>query len=228
MALTTRQALTIVALTTSSDDSGSDDQTSSDDSGSDDQTSSDDSGSDDQTSSDQTGQIGNTTSSNIAPQMNVNFLTETYSTSDDSGSDDQTSSDDSGSDDQTSSDDSGSDDQTNIAPQSDSSSVNEDSSTTDSANSPSVSVSIAGIQGDNSYDPNPIEIKTGDSVTWTNDDNEAHTVTSGSDEGPSIGEDFDSGMIGSDDSYTNTFDKAGKYDYFCTIHPTMVGQVVVE
>ena len=128
--------------------------------------------------------------------MNVNFLSETYSTSDDQKSNDNS--------DETSNDNS------------------------DETSSDGVSVSIEGIQGDNSYHPNPIEIKTGDSVTWTNDDNEAHTVTSGSDEGPSIGEDFDSGMIGSDDSYTNTFDKAGKYDYFCTIHPTMVGQVVVE
>ena len=126
-----------------------------------------------------------------------------------------------GSDDQTGSSDDGSDDQTNIAPQSDSNSETGDSSQ-------SASVSIVGIKGDNSYDPNPIEIKTGDTITWTNEDNEAHTVTSGSDEGPSIGQDFDSGMIGGDDSYSNTFDKAGTYDYFCTIHPSMVGQIEVK
>jgi plastocyanin len=54
-------------------------------------------------------------------------------------------------------------------------------------------VSIIGIKKDKSFDPNPIEINAGDSITWTNDDNEIHTVTSGSDEGPSIGTEFDSG-----------------------------------
>ena len=52
-------------------------------------------------------------------------------------------------------------------------------------------VSIIGIKKDKSFDPNPIEINTGDSITLTNDDNEIHTVTSGSDEGPSIGTEFD-------------------------------------
>ena len=55
-------------------------------------------------------------------------------------------------------------------------------------------VSIIGIKKDKSFDPNPIEINAGDSITWTNDDNEIHTVTSGSDEGPSIGTEFDSGI----------------------------------
>ena len=150
----------------------------------------------------------NDATSTTSDNLNTNAAAGTGSSDDDSGSDDQTGSSD---------DDSGSDDQKS---QSDSDSETEDSQ--------SASVSIVGIKGDNSFDPNPIEVKTGGTVTWTNEDNEGHTVTSGSDEGPSIGQDFDSGLIGSDDSYSNTFDKAGTYDYFCTIHPSMVGQVEVK
>ena len=88
-------------------------------------------------------------------------------------------------------------------------------------------VSIIGIKKDKSFDPNPIEINTGDSITWTNDDNEIHTVTSGSDEGPSIGTEFDSGTLAPGQSFTHQFDKPGTYEYFCSFHDSMTGKVIV-
>jgi plastocyanin len=88
-------------------------------------------------------------------------------------------------------------------------------------------VSIIGIKKDKSFDPNPIEINAGDSITWTNDDNEIHTVTSGSDEGPSIGTEFDSGTLASGQSFTHQFDKPGTYEYFCSFHESMTGKVIV-
>src|SRR5215203_5414020 len=77
------------------------------------------------------------------------------------------------------------------------------------------------------YDPTPAKVKTSTTITWTNDDTLPHTVTSGNaDTGPS-GE-FDSGIVMGGGSFTHTFDKAGSFDYYCALHPYMIGQVIVE
>jgi len=121
----------------------------------------------------------------------------------------------------------------NIAPQVSSSSDNSQtylSSSDDStASTPGIqNPSIVGIKSDKSFNPNPININAGDSVTWTNSDNDIHTVTSGSDEGPSIGQEFDSGTLGEGQSFTHKFENPGTYEYFCNIHPSMVGEVIVK
>jgi plastocyanin len=121
----------------------------------------------------------------------------------------------------------------NIAPQISSSSDNSQASLSSSddstASSPGIqNASIVGIKSDESYDPNPINLNAGDSVTWTNSDNDIHTVTSGSDEGPSIGQEFDSGTLGEGQSFTHKFENPGTYEYFCSIHPSMVGEVIVK
>jgi plastocyanin len=82
-------------------------------------------------------------------------------------------------------------------------------------------VVIVGIKHAKSFSPNPIEIKVGDTVTWTNDHREAHTVTSKSSA-------FDSGDIQPSQSYSHKFDKAGSFQYYCVIHPSMVGEVDVS
>ncbi len=82
-------------------------------------------------------------------------------------------------------------------------------------------VVIVGIKHAKSFSPNPIDIKVGDTVTWTNDHREAHTVTSKSSA-------FDSGDIQPGQSYSHTFDKAGSFQYYCVIHPSMVGTVNVS
>lgn len=82
-------------------------------------------------------------------------------------------------------------------------------------------VSIVANSGSNSYNPNPIEIKVGDMVTWINDDSSRHTVTSSNDST------FDSDVLRTGETFSFTFDNVGEYPYFCTLHPSMVGTVVV-
>ena len=82
-------------------------------------------------------------------------------------------------------------------------------------------VSIAGNSGSNSYNPNRIEINIGDKVTWINDDSSPHTVTSSNDSA------FDSDVLMRGETFSFTFDKEGEYPYFCTLHPSMVGTVIV-
>ena len=77
------------------------------------------------------------------------------------------------------------------------------------------------------YSPASVTINVGDSVEWKNTDTAAHTVTGGSPaDGPSGV--FDSSLIMGGASFEHTFDDAGIYDYFCMVHPWMVGNVQVN
>jgi nitrite reductase (NO-forming) len=78
------------------------------------------------------------------------------------------------------------------------------------------------------YDPSPLRIKSGTSVTWTNKDSTLHTVTSGLPEQGAVGTLFDSSILAPAKTYTHAFNKAGTFDYSCTLHPFMRGQVVVK
>jgi plastocyanin len=71
------------------------------------------------------------------------------------------------------------------------------------------------------FNPAPITVAAGSSVTWTNDDDVPHTVRA--DDGSFRSKPLDSG-----DSYSFTFAKPGIYSYFCSIHPKMVGKVIVR
>ncbi|OFV80941.1 MAG: hypothetical protein A2W26_01975 [Acidobacteria bacterium RBG_16_64_8] len=71
------------------------------------------------------------------------------------------------------------------------------------------------------FDPASVTIKTGEGVTWTNEDSATHDVVAD-------GGEFSSGDILTGDTYSFTFDKAGTYPYICGIHPSMKGTVVVE
>lgn len=97
---------------------------------------------------------------------------------------------------------------------------------------PGLKVSIvpaAGAMGDKAFAPNPIDIKAGNTVTWTNNDNETHTVTSGSGANDTnLGKQFDSGLIGPKQTFTQTFKSTGEFSYFCLVHPTMVGKISVK
>jgi plastocyanin len=79
---------------------------------------------------------------------------------------------------------------------------------------------------DRCYVPSLIVIGSGNSVTWVNEDSAFHSVTSGFYNSPSGL--FDSGYLDPSESFTFTFDESGTYDYFCTLHPWMAGQVIVE
>ena len=73
------------------------------------------------------------------------------------------------------------------------------------------------------FGPAAITVAVGTKVTWTNRDDEPHTVTSADD--PKL---FKSAALDTDDSFSFTFDKPGTYSYFCSIHPRMTGTVVVK
>ena len=79
---------------------------------------------------------------------------------------------------------------------------------------------------DRCYIPSLIVIEKGKQVTWVNEDSAFHSITSGFYDTPT--DLFDSGHLDPFESYTLTFDEAGTYDYFCTLHPWMKGQVIVE
>jgi len=76
------------------------------------------------------------------------------------------------------------------------------------------------------YIPSSIVIEKGKQVTWVNQDSAFHSVTSGFYDEPT--ELFDSGHLDPFESFSLTFDESGTYDYFCTLHPWMKGQVIVE
>lgn len=88
--------------------------------------------------------------------------------------------------------------------------------------------SVPGCEESNAcYLPADITINAGDTVEWINVDTAAHTVTGGSPaEGPSGV--FDSSLVMADAVYAFTFEEAGNYDYFCMVHPWMVGSVSVN
>ncbi len=74
---------------------------------------------------------------------------------------------------------------------------------------------------DYSYHPENLRVHVGDSVTFVNEDEQAHTVTA------QAAESIDSGPIDWHKSWTTTFHKAGRYDYYCEPHPYMRGSVTV-
>lgn len=83
--------------------------------------------------------------------------------------------------------------------------------------------------GNKAFSSNPIDIKVGDAITWTNDDSETHTITSGSGfNSPDFGKKFDSWIMEYKQTLSYKFGIAGELDYFCQFHQTMVGKVIVK
>ena len=78
-------------------------------------------------------------------------------------------------------------------------------------------------KNDQCYSPSNVHLNVGGTVTWYNDDIAYHTVTSN--DGSS--EEFDSGMVKPGKTFSYKFNNSGTYDYYCMIHPWMVGTVVV-
>jgi plastocyanin len=71
------------------------------------------------------------------------------------------------------------------------------------------------------FDPAKIEIRKGESITWTNNDDRDHTIEA------SDGS-FKSGNLSRGKTYRYTFKKTGTYNYGCGLHPRMKGTVVVK
>ena len=71
------------------------------------------------------------------------------------------------------------------------------------------------------FAPTSLTVAAGSTVTWTNRDDEPHTVVS-------EGGLFRSAALDTNESFSFRFDKPGTYRYTCTIHPRMVGTIVVR
>jgi plastocyanin len=76
------------------------------------------------------------------------------------------------------------------------------------------------------FRPTPVEVRTGTPVTWTNQDDILHTVTSGTPE--SRDHRFEAPLDGKGASSTMTFTQAGIYPYFCDRHQSMRGEIRVR
>jgi plastocyanin len=80
----------------------------------------------------------------------------------------------------------------------------------------------AEVKVDNfSFGPATLTVAVGTTVTWTNRDDIPHTIVS-------TEKVFKSKVLDTDEKFSFTFDKAGTYPYFCSIHPKMTGSVVVQ
>ena len=79
------------------------------------------------------------------------------------------------------------------------------------------SVSITGF----TFSQQALTVTAGTTVTWTNNDSVAHTVTSNT----SI---FDSGTINPGGTYSRAFAAVGVFPYKCTFHPSMTGTITVQ
>ena len=71
------------------------------------------------------------------------------------------------------------------------------------------------------FNPATLTITAGTKVTWVNEDTSPHTVTD-------RGKVFRSAALDTKDSFSYTFAAPGEFTYFCTIHPIMVGKIVVK
>jgi plastocyanin len=69
--------------------------------------------------------------------------------------------------------------------------------------------------------PARLTVKAGTTVTWRNEDDIPHTVTS-------VAQRFKSRALDTDDTFSFTFTEPGTYDYFCSLHPRMTATIVVE
>jgi nitrite reductase (NO-forming) len=78
------------------------------------------------------------------------------------------------------------------------------------------------------YNPSPLTVPVGTTVTWVNNDNTGHTVTEGNPSGNTPPNGFDSGILAPGKTFAHTFNTAGTVQYYCTLHPTMLGEVIVK
>ena len=72
---------------------------------------------------------------------------------------------------------------------------------------------------DYKYTPQNLTVKVGQTVRWTNKDTVLHDV---------VGSGIESEYLQKGETFTYTFEEAGTYQYMCTIHPWMEGEVIAE
>lgn len=79
------------------------------------------------------------------------------------------------------------------------------------------SVNMSGL----AFIPQTLRVTAGTTVTWTNNDSSTHTVTSNTGL-------FESGNMAKGATFSQTFNQKGTFDYYCKIHPSMIGKIIVE
>ena len=90
------------------------------------------------------------------------------------------------------------------------------------AAAPQAAAAPATVRIDNfNFSPPALVVAPGTTVTWTNADDSPHTVREKDGK-------FKSAALDTDDMFSQTFTAPGEYEYFCTIHPRMVGKVIVK
>jgi len=88
--------------------------------------------------------------------------------------------------------------------------------------------SVVGCETTNEcYIPYMVTIDVGGEVMWNNIDGMAHTVTAGT-PAEGLSEHFDSSLVAPGAMFSHKFTEAGTFDYFCMVHPWMVGSVMVS
>jgi plastocyanin len=71
------------------------------------------------------------------------------------------------------------------------------------------------------FSPRNLQIPAGSKVIWVNKDDEVHKIAD-------VNNLFLSKPLDTDDGFSFEFKAAGKYEYFCSLHPHMTGKIVVE
>ena len=80
----------------------------------------------------------------------------------------------------------------------------------------------AAVRSDNfNFTPPTLVVAPGTTVTWTNADDDVHTVVEKDRK-------FKSAALDTNDTFSQTFTAPGEYEYFCSLHPRMVGKIVVK
>jgi plastocyanin len=92
----------------------------------------------------------------------------------------------------------------------------------DAANAAEKPASAVEVKIDNfTYVPGAVKVAAGTTVTWVNHDDIPHTVVS-------TEKVFKSRVLDTDEKFSYAFTKPGRYPYFCSLHPKMTGEVVVQ
>lgn len=79
-----------------------------------------------------------------------------------------------------------------------------------------------------SYQPAEITVEPGTTILWVNEDPAGHNASFVAENLPDLEQDLAGPIVGQGERFAVQFEKAGRYDYYCTPHPFMKGAVVVE
>jgi plastocyanin len=83
--------------------------------------------------------------------------------------------------------------------------------------------------GDRAFSPDITNVSIGSNVTWINNDSQFHTITSGIEpDDPIVGQKFESEALSPKETFSYISNETGTFSYFCQLHPTMKGKIIVS